>query len=124
MFNNDMSSEMEMSADEHVTQTPFHLEHTGNVRKMRCGARTRKVCVLRAYECRTHGCCHWLSTKLRSSISEKKKLIETRLDMRSDFVAVGDNFELAVSESNCTSRLVARTTSENASSRLFHSPSL
>ena len=25
-FNNDMASEMEMSEDEHVTQTPFHLE--------------------------------------------------------------------------------------------------
>ena len=52
--NNDMSSEMEMNADEHLTQTPFHLEpmwgsHTGrNVRLMRCGARTRKSVRLRA----------------------------------------------------------------------------
>ena len=27
--NNDMKSEMEMSADEYVTQTPFHLEPCG-----------------------------------------------------------------------------------------------
>ena len=49
-FNNDMSSEMEMIAYEHVTQTPFRLEpmwcsHTGNVR---CGECTRKCVRLRA----------------------------------------------------------------------------
>ena len=51
--NNDMSSEMEMNADEHLTQTPLHLEpmcsHTGrNVRLMRCGACTKKSVRLRA----------------------------------------------------------------------------
>ena len=48
--NNDMKSEMEMSADEYVTQTPFHLEpmrcaNIGIVQMMRCAACTRKVCV-------------------------------------------------------------------------------
>ena len=52
-FNNDISSEREKSADEHVTQTLFHLQptrcsHTGNVRIMRCGACTRKSVCLRA----------------------------------------------------------------------------
>ena len=42
--------------------------------------------------------------KLRFSNSVEK-MIETRLDMRSDFVVVGDNFELVVSESNGTSCL-------------------
>ena len=44
-------------------------------------------------------------------LRNKKILITTRLDMRSDFVVVDDNFELVVSESNGTSCLVALTTS-------------
>ena len=78
---------------------------------MHCDLRTRKVCVcVRLGRCgvytsrRTHRCCYWLSNSI-------KKLIETRLDMRSDFLVVGDNLEIVVWSRLSASQLVALTTS-------------
>ena len=39
---------------------------------------------------RTHDSCYWLSATLRFSNPVEKNLIDTRLDMRSDFLVVGD----------------------------------
>ena len=118
-----MSIEMEISADEHETKTLFHLEpmwcsQTGNVKMMRCGACTRKSARLRASG--WVWCLHTPSHSRLLLLAEcetrihqlcRKNVIETRPDMRSDFVVVGDNVELFVSESNGTRRLVALTTS-------------
>ena len=96
-FNNDMASEMEMSVDEHVTNS---LSPWANAVCPHCkSAVLYELCTARGVYTtrRTHGCCCWLSAKLRcSNFFFKKKNTGTRRGMRADSQVIGDNVELVV----------------------------
>ena len=122
-----MSSEMKKSATEYVTPTPFHLDERDVSSLEKCSA-AQPGGLRSAHETgvrlRESGCvwcrhlpsqsqnCYYLRAKLRcSDFFARKKIIGTRLDMRSDFLFAGDNFELVVLSRICASRLVARPSS-------------
>ena len=82
-----------------ATQIPFTLSHCGVPTLQKCGSMCELCTVMCAREkCasalrRTHGCCHWLSAKLRFSNFCGNR-IKTRL--RSDLPVDGNNVELVV----------------------------
>ena len=105
--NKDMTKEMETSAEKCATQIPFVIEpvrcaHTGKVlqelctvmcARGKCASAREQVGVVSTYLRRTHGCCYWLSAKVRFSNFWKKRL---RTRLLSDFLVDGDNVELVV----------------------------
>ena len=123
-FNNDMASEMDMSVDEHVTNS---LSPWANaVCPHWKSAVLYELCTARGVYTtrRTHGCCCWLSAKLRCSnfFFQKKKILEQD-------EACGQTLRLLVTTLSLSFwvgwhqlPICFYVLFENASSRLFHSP--